>query len=341
MSHQVRVIEELRFDRIPFDELFAGNEPVLMRGLTSDWPLVRAGRQGPGAVMDQLAANYNRKPVIVYVGDAKMGGRFGYNESVTGFNYQAERRDFTDILERIRADMGSSAAHPYYYMNSLVVDQSFPGLAAQNSLVFDHPVFERYRRVGKIWIGTESVAAAHYDTPRNIACCVLGRRRFTLFRPEQVVNLYPGPLHLTPGGQVVTMANLGQPDFERFPRLRQALDEAWIAEMEPGDALYYPSLWWHEAEALDRFNVMMNWWWVDSPAYMGDPMDVLMHAMLGLRDRPLADRQGWRALFDYYIFGDNSVPRAHLPEAAQGALADMNEENARRIRAAVHDSLNR
>jgi len=221
------------------------------------------------------------------------------------------------------------------------VDQSFPGLAAQNSLVFDHPVFARYPRVGKIWIGTESVAAAHYDTPRNIACCVLGRRRFTLFRPEQIRNLYPGPLHLTPGGQVVTMANLRQPDFNRFPRLREALDESWVADMEPGDALYYPSLWWHEAEALDRFNVMMNYWWVDSPAYMGDPMDVLMHAMLGLRDRPLADRQGWRALFDYYIFGDNSVPRAHLPEQVQGALADMNEENARRLREAVAFSLKR
>jgi hypothetical protein len=137
------------------------------------------------------------------------------------------------------------------------------------------------------------------------------------------------------------MANLKEPDFERFPRIREALDEAWIADMEPGDALYYPSLWWHQAEAQDRFNVMMNYWWVDSPAYMGDPMDVLMHAMLGLRDRPLVDRQGWRALFDYYIFGDNSVPRTHLPEQIQGALADMNEENARRIRDVVAYSLKR
>jgi hypothetical protein len=340
MSHHVRVIDGLRFDRIPFDELFAGNEPVVMRGLTADWPLVQAARQSPAAVMDQLAAGYNKKPVIVYVGDPQIAGRFGYNESVTGFNYRAERRDFREVLDLIRAELGSET-HSYYYMNSLVASESFPELAAQNSLVFDHPVFDAYPRVGKIWIGTESVAAAHYDVPRNIACCVLGRRRFTLFRPEQIVNLYPGPLHPTPGGQVVTMANLKQPDFERFPRLRQALDEAWVADLQPGDALYYPSLWWHEAEALDRFNVMMNWWWVDSPAYMGDPMDVLMHAMLGLRDRPLVDRQGWRALFDYYIFGDTSLPRAHLPEPAQGALADMNEENARRIRAAVHYSLNR
>ena len=168
MSHQVRVIEGLRFDRVPFEELFAGNEPVLMRGLTADWPLVQAARRSTDEVMSLLTTNYNRKPVIVYVGEPEMRGRFGYNEPLTGFNYRSERRDFVEVLDRIRADLGSEV-HPYYYMNSIVVDESFPGLAAQNSLVFDHPVFERYRRVGKIWIGTESVAKAHYDVPRNIA----------------------------------------------------------------------------------------------------------------------------------------------------------------------------
>ena len=143
MSHQVRVIDGLRFDRIPFDELFAGNEPVLMRGLTADWPLVQAARQSPTKVMDLLAANYNKKPVIVYVGDPEMGGRFSYNESLTGFNYRAERRDLVEVLDQIRANLGSEV-HPYYYMNSIVVDESLPGLAAQNSLVFNHPVFDRY-----------------------------------------------------------------------------------------------------------------------------------------------------------------------------------------------------
>src|SRR4030095_3174126 len=142
MSHKVRVIDGLRFDRIPFDELFAGNEPVLMRGLTADWQLVQAARRSPTEVMSLLAGHYNKKPVIVYVGDPGMGGRFGYNESVTDFNYKSERRDFVDVLDRIRADLGNEV-HPYYYMNSIVVDQSFPGLAAQHSLVFNHPVFER------------------------------------------------------------------------------------------------------------------------------------------------------------------------------------------------------
>jgi hypothetical protein len=340
MSTPVRVIQGLDPGCIPYDELFAGNEPVLLRGIAAGWPLVEAARRSPQAVMDLLAASYNRKPVIVYVGEPRMQGRFTYNDALTGFNYQAERRDLTEVLDRIRADF-SSDEHAFYYMNSIVVDESFPGLSRDNSLIFNHPDFARYPRVGKIWIGTESRAAAHYDVPRNIACCVLGRRRFTLFPPEQIANLYPGPLNLTPGGQVVTLADLQRPDFVRFPRLQQALAAARTADLEPGDALYYPSLWWHEVAALDRFNVMMNTWWVDAPGYMGDPMDVLMHAMLGLRDRTADERRAWRALFDYYIFGDAAVPRAHLPVQAHGALADMNESNARRLRAAIHHSLNR
>ena len=57
--------------------------------------------------MELLAASYNKKPVIVYVGDSGMGGRFGYYESVTGFNYRAERRDFVEVLDQIRADLGT------------------------------------------------------------------------------------------------------------------------------------------------------------------------------------------------------------------------------------------
>lgn len=340
MTNQATVIDAATPDSIPWDRLFHGSEPVILRGLVSDWPLVNAGRESAQAVMDSLLSHYDGKPVIVYEADPDIDRRFGYNDDVSGFNYRAERRDLDDVFERIKAGEGKDE-HAYYYMNSIVLNETFPGLGDENSLEFDHPVFAEHPTLAKIWIGNESVAAAHFDVPRNLACCVLGKRRFTLFPPEQVMNLYPGPLNPTPGGQVVTMANLGDPDFDAYPRLKEALPTAVIADLAPGDALYYPSMWWHEVEAKDDFNVMINYWWVDSPRWMGDPMDVLMHAMLGLRDRSEDEKRAWRALFDYYIFGDTETPRAHLPETAQGALADMDLTNARKIRAAVQQSLNR
>ena len=340
MPKTVRVLSNVSMDAVPFDALFAGNEPVILKGLASQWPMVLAGQKSAQTLIDMLIKNYDGKPVLVYEGKPEMRGRYTYNETVSGFNFNAVRRDLSEVLHEINALPEKD--HPfYYYMNSITFDQTFAGLDKANTLNFNHSEFESYPRTSKIWIGNQSRASAHYDMPKNIACCVYGKRRFTLFPPTQTPNLYPGPLFPTPGGQVVTLADLKEPDFDRFPNIREALQEAVIADLEPGDVLYYPSMWWHEVEAFDHFNVMVNYWWTPAPSYMGNPMDVLMHAMLNIRDRSEADKRAWRELFDYYIFGDVDIPRRHLPEKVQGALAEMDLANARRIRAAVHQSLKR
>jgi hypothetical protein len=175
----------------------------------------------------------------------------------------------------------------------------------------------------------------------NLACCMVGRRRFTLFPPDQVANLYPGPLEPTPGGQVVSMVDLRAPDLDRYPRFIDALAAAQVADLEPGDVLFYPALWWHNVEALDPFNVLVNYWWNAAPAFMDTPMTTLLHGLLALRDRPDAEKQAWRAMFDYYVFGPPDQPAAHLPEMARGDLAPLDERAARRLRARLLDRLNR
>lgn len=50
-------------------------------------------------------------------------------------------------------------------------------------------------------------------------------------------------------------------------------------------------------------------------------MDVLLHGMMSLRDKPENEKQAWKALFDYYVFGDASRVTAHLPEPSHGRLA--------------------
>ena len=75
------------------------------------------------------------------------------------------------------------------------------GSTADNRLELLPPELARPR----IWLGNRSEVSAHFDLSDNIACVVAGRRRFTLFPPDQVANLYVGPLDHTMAGQPASM----------------------------------------------------------------------------------------------------------------------------------------
>jgi hypothetical protein len=339
VARTTRTIEGVPPDAVPYAELLAGEEPVILKGLVRDWPLCRAASDRSAA--DYLKTHYDGRPVLAFIGRPESGGRFGYTEDATKLDFEADRNGKLDeYLDRILGHVGETDA-PSIYIGSTDVDLFLPGLRADNDLVLNDEMFRDNRVMVGAWIGNRTTALAHYDMSNNIACCLVGRRRFTLFPPEQIANLYPGPLEPTPGGQVLTMADIHNPNFDRFPRLREALNAAEVAELEPGDALFYPAMWWHQVDALEDFNVMINYWWNTSPSFIDTPQNTLLHAMLSLRDRPEQEKRAWRAVFDYYIFGPAERPAAHLPEAARGNLGPMDEMKARRLRAMLLRRLNR
>lgn len=339
-DRSARVIDGCRPDAIPWQELFDRSEPVVLKELVGGWELVQAGGRSPTEAIDYLESFYNGKTVGAYFGSPEIRGRYFYNESVSGLNFETRRAPLDEVLEGIREHLTTDDP-PSLYVGSTTVDACLPGFRDKNDLPFDAPMFEDNAPLASIWIGNRSVASAHYDAPNNLVCCAVGRRRYTLFPPEQIFNLYPGPLEPTPGGQAVSMVDFASPDFERFPRFREAIAAAQVAELEPGDVLFYPAMWWHHVEAFDAFNVMLNYWWNTSPKYMGTPMNVLKHALLSLRDRPEHEKAAWRHVFDYYVFGSAERPREHLPEQAQGELGPIDEIRARRLRAELLNKLNR
>ncbi|MEJ2257599.1 MAG: cupin-like domain-containing protein [Woeseiaceae bacterium] len=296
---------------------------------------------GPEAAADYLKAFYQGRKVLAFIARPEAKGRFAYTDDATKLDFESDRAGLLDeYLERILALSGKQDA-PSVYIGSTDVDVFLPGFRAENDLVLNHEMFRDNPVMVGAWIGNRTTALAHYDMSNNIACCLVGRRRFTLFPPEQIANLYPGPLEPTPGGQVVTMTDIHNPDFERYPRLREALEAAQVAELEPGDALFYPAMWWHQVDALEDFNVMINYWWNTSPQFIDTPQTTLLHAMLSLRDRPEQEKQAWKAVFDYYIFGPAARPAEHLPDAARGNLGTLDETKARRLRAALLRRFNR
>lgn len=329
----VRKVAEERVAPAELDvRLKEAREPFVVRGLASDWPLVRAGRESGGAARRYLLEHRRDRAFMAHVGEAGAGDRLFYDRAMR-MNFRTVQAPLETIFDRIDEQEQQADVAPIY-LSSIDMQAFFEGLDEVNRL----PLGER-RPLASIWIGTRTRIAAHNDVPDNLAVCAVGRRRFTLFPPEQFANLYLGPLDNTPAGRPVSMADLRNPDFAALPRLQDALDQAQVAELEPGDALFVPSLWWHHVEGLEPFNVLVNYWWRDVEGFLGNPEDALLAAILSIRDLPPEDRQRWRALFDHYVFSGGADARAHLSPEAQGILAPLTAETASRIRSKLLRSL--
>ncbi|MEQ7874461.1 cupin-like domain-containing protein [Sphingomonas sp. ASV193] len=330
----VAAIAEEALSAADLDRRLRGaREPFVVRGLAGDWPLVAAGREGPAAAARYLSARARDRKFTVSIGQPGGGERLFY-DSAMGLNFRVAQGPLGPILDGIVANADKPDA-PAVYLGSVDMAAYFDGLAEANRV----PLGER-APLESIWIGGRTRVAAHNDVPDNLAVCAVGRRRFTLFPPDQFANLYLGPLEHTPAGRPVSMVDFRAPDFAAHPRFRDALRHARAVELEPGDALFIPSLWWHHVEALAPFNVLVNYWWRDAPAFLGKPEDALNHAILAIRDLPADDRATWRTLFDHYVF-DNDGVAEHLPEEARGVLAPLTPETAGQIRAFLLRSLSR
>lgn len=332
----VRMLErsDVRADALPAD-LLQSSQPVVLRGLVQHWPLVQAALQSDQQFCDYLRGFGGNAKVGLWRGEPEIEGRFFYNADFTGFNYQRVVGNFGVLLDELLAQ-SHNPRPPALYLGSTELEGSFPGLRKSNDLGL-----QAQEPLVSLWLGNRARVSAHFDLPDNIACVVAGRRRFTLFPPEQLSNLYVGPLDHTPAGQPISLVDVANPDLERFPRFAQALEHAQTVELMPGDAIFIPSQWWHAVEALEPINALVNFWWRQSPAFMDTPMNTLMLALLSLRDLPPVQRQAWRALFDHYIFDADDHTAAHIPPHAQGVLAPITADMARHLRSVLLHRLNR
>ena len=315
--------------------LLESTEPVVLRGLVSHWPMVRAALESAQAARRYLLGFYRDATVGAMLGAPDIEGRFFYNEDLSGFNFRAVKIRLDDVLEEI-ARHASDARPPSLYVGSTTIDTALPGFREHNDIDLG-----ARGALASIWIGNRARIAAHHDLPDNLACVVAGHRRFTLFPPEQLANLYIGPLDLTPAGQAISLVDFARPDLRRYPRFAQAAQAARVGELGPGDAIFIPSMWWHHIESLDAFNVLVNYWWRQSPAYMDSPISALMLAIMTVRDLPPAQRAAWQNLFRHYVFEADANTAAHIPEKSRWSLGALSDEAVREMRARLIARLNR
>jgi hypothetical protein len=295
-----------KVDRATFEnEIKPLNRPVILKGLAKSWPSVALAAQSPQALAGYLKMHDKGAPQKVAVCPAAFNGRYFYNAEMTGFNFSRTSRTLSQIIDLCLA---AGEGNDSYYLEAAHVDGAVPDLGATFSL----PLIDATIRP-RMWLGTSLRTQTHFDMYDNIAVHVAGEKVFTLFPPDQIGNLYPGPIDLTPAGVPISMVSLEAPDFDLYPRFHDALDAAQEARLEPGDALYMPALWWHHVSTRGPLNMLVNFWWTERRNDAYSPINALYMAALSYKHMPATERKNWAALVNYYVFEEAGDPVAHLP----------------------------
>jgi len=315
------------------NEIIPRDRPAVLKGLVNDWPLVRASRQSPAALYDYIRSRDQGRPIRILVGPPDIQGVYFYRDDLGGLNFEYAHEPFSKTLATILTYQNRPGA-PAIYTGAALVSDTCPTVAEENTL----NILDRSSRP-RMWLGNAVTAATHYDNMDGINCMVAGRKRFIFFPPDQLPNLYIGPLDLAPGGQPTSMVRVSNPDLERFPRFADALAVAESVEVEPGDAIYIPNLWWHNVESLDPVNLSVNYWWVDDPLTGGEPFAALAHSLLAIKPLARNRRAVWRQMFDHYVFETGGDPVPYLPPERRGMLGDMSPELQAHVRSQLIRSL--
>jgi hypothetical protein len=253
--------------------------------------------------------------VYAILGRPEIEGRFGFDGDTRQVNYAARQSPLTAVLDRF-ADAAAGgfaiaiqAAPAREVLHHWDEENPNPWLPPSAEPTF--------------WISMASRVAPHSDVHDNVAVVVGGRRRFTLFPPEQIENLYLGPLLASPGGVPTSSVNIWNPDLEAHPRYAAAAASATASTLHPGDAIFIPALWWHAVESLDALNMLVNFWFGEEKQLCASLPDALTYAILAFSALPKHKRERWQVYFQHLVFRLNGDPATHLPEDLEDLLTGL------------------
>lgn len=194
--------------------------PVIMSDLTSDWPATKKWN------IEHLKAVAGDQVVPVYSSEPAQGKQH---------QHAAERNiklsAYLEMLEKGEKDLRMFFYNILENVPSLLDDFTYPELG----MTF-------FKRLPVLFVGGKGAKVQmHYDIDlANLVLCHFGGpKRVLLIPPEQTPFIYKVPFSFS----ALHKVDFANPDFEKYPALRHL--NAYVADLQHGDALYIPSGYWH------------------------------------------------------------------------------------------------
>ena len=85
------------------EELRSRFRPFVLRGIASDWPLVKAGRDSAETALSLIERHDSGAPTDIMVAPPSEQGRFFYAPDMRGFNFQRQKGTLSQLAGQLRA----------------------------------------------------------------------------------------------------------------------------------------------------------------------------------------------------------------------------------------------
>ena len=134
IEKSTREITGLHPGEVP-EEVLNSNEPLLLKGMVAQWPIVHAAKESAQSADRYLRRFYQNATVGAFFGAPDTGGRVFYNDDMTGFNFQRMMLKLDKILDKIQQHSYDDRP-PALYVGSTTVDTCLPGFRPENDIEY-------------------------------------------------------------------------------------------------------------------------------------------------------------------------------------------------------------
>lgn len=246
------------------EEAVYANKPVKILGGMQDWTLYKVLSSIKCQIekCDYLSSLTYKLKVGYTVAKPELNGALRINNELKpNFSFSNKKVLFPEFMSHIKEYLWNQRLGTLY-MQATPIQNFTSYILPLKFLKGFSPASDPY-----YWIGSgNQFVGLHNDPQRNIMAMFTGKKNIILIPPTELHNIYPAPFDKRVGGVMPSLVDVFNPNLEKFPLYEKAMEKSLVFDLNPGEILYMPPLWWHAVQSVD-LNMSVNSWFYDGGAY--------------------------------------------------------------------------